>query len=201
MPNPYCFHGKCGVPDCNLDLTTCPAGTSCCDTECCAADELCCTVNVALTFTKCQVPTATGTCVVGDPCTTCASPDTPIATPEGERAIASLEEGDLVYSVEGEAIVRVPVIRTSRSRARSDHQVVEVTLAGGAVLRVSPRHPTADGRQLGDLVAGDRLGEVEVLRARLVPYQGELTYDILPASSTGFYFAAGALIGSTIGRR
>jgi len=37
----------------------------------------------------------------------CASPDTPIATPDGERPIAELREGDLVYSVDGGAIVPV----------------------------------------------------------------------------------------------
>jgi hypothetical protein len=33
---------------------------------------------------------------------------------------------------------------------------------------------------------------------KLVPYDGKATYDILPATSTGFYFAGGALIGSTL---
>jgi hypothetical protein len=66
------------------------------------------------------------------------------------------------------------------------------------VLRISPRHATADGRLFADLVAGDLLGEVVVVSAQLVTYEGEFTYDILPASSTGAYFAGGALIGSTI---
>jgi hypothetical protein len=37
-----------------------------------------------------------------------------------------------------------------------------------------------------------------VMAARLVPYTHEATYDILPGSSTGAYFAAGALVGSTL---
>jgi hypothetical protein len=196
--NPYCNQGACAEPPCEQDAGACCAGSFCCGTQCCPPGQLCCTVNVALTFTKCQVPTATGTCDIGAPCTACASPDTPIATPEGERAIASLGVGDLVYSVEGEATVVVPILRIGRTLVRSYHQVVEAVLANGAVLRISPRHPTADGRLFGDLVAGDHLGEVEVVRVRLVPYDDEYTYDILPASSAGAYFAGGALVGSTI---
>ena len=59
--------------------------------------------------------------------------------------------------------------------------------------------PTADGRLFGDLVAGDQLDQQRaVAAAELVPYQHERTHDILPDSSTGTYFAAGALIGSTL---
>jgi hypothetical protein len=97
-------------------------------------------------------------------------------------------------------VVVVPVVRTSTTRVRK-HHVVEVALANGAVLRISPRHPTADGRLFADLVAGDHLGDVEVVAVKLVPYDAEATYDILPASTTGFYFAGGALVGSTLAAR
>jgi hypothetical protein len=106
-----------------------------------------------------------------------------------------------VYSVEHEGVVVVPVLKTSRHRVGHDHHVVEVVLANGAVLRISPGHPTADGRLFGDLAPGDHLGEVEVAAVKLVPYDAEFTYDILPGSSTGFYFAGGALIGSTLSPR
>jgi hypothetical protein len=79
------------------------------------------------------------------------------------------------------------------------HRVVRVELEGGRVLEISPGHPTADGRTFGDLVTGGFLDEQhEVVSARLVPYGYDATYDILPDSSTGTYFAAGALIGSTL---
>jgi len=39
---------------------------------------------------------------------------------------------------------------------------------------------------------------VRVLDARLVDYDEGFTYDILPASDSGTYFAGGALIGSTL---
>jgi hypothetical protein len=131
-------------------------------------------------------------------CPICASPDTPIATPEGERAIAELRPGDLVYSVEDRAIVSVPLLRVGSTRV-SAHHVVRVELDDGRVLEVSPGHPTADGRHFADLRAGTPLDDQHiVVGAELVPYRYERTYDILPASSTGVYFAAGALIGSTL---
>ena len=131
-------------------------------------------------------------------CPICASPATPIATPEGERAIAELRPGDLVYSVEDGAIVAVPLLSVGSTRVWS-HHVMRVELDDGRVLEVSPGHPTGDGRHFSDLVPGGLLDEQHgVVRAELVPYRYERTYDILPASSTATYFAAGALIGTTL---
>jgi hypothetical protein len=131
-------------------------------------------------------------------CPICAAPDTPIATPTGERPIAALRPGDLVYSVDGDAIVAVPLRAVGHTRV-SSHHVVRVTVEGGRVLEVSPGHPTADGRSFGDLLSGGRIDpEHRVLSAVLEPYRFDATYDILPASSSGTYFAAGVLIGSTL---
>ena len=74
-------------------------------------------------------------------------------------------------------------------------------LDDGAIVEMSPGHPTADGRTFSDLLRGGALDERHsVVDAELVPYRHERTYDILPASSTGSYFAAGALVGSTLSR-
>ena len=75
----------------------------------------------------------------------CASPDTPIATPAGERPIAALREGDLVYSIDGPGIRVVPILRVSRT-AVVHHQVMRVTLASGRTLRSVPgiRPPMAE---------------------------------------------------------
>lgn len=127
----------------------------------------------------------------------CASPDTPIATPEGERPLASLRVGDLVDSVDRGRRVAVPVLRVHRTPV-SRHVVVRVTLGNGRLLHVSAGHPTADGRTFGALRAGDRLGGQRVDAVSSVAYAYDATYDVLPASDTGAYFAAGALIGSTL---
>ena len=131
----------------------------------------------------------------------CAAPDTPIATPDGEQSIASLRVGDLVYSEDHNAIVAVPLLKVEHTSVVR-HHVVRVTLEGGRVLEISPGHPTADGRKFGDLLAGGELDAEHLVRsAELVPYAYDATFDILPASSTGTYYAAGALIGSTLFRR
>jgi hypothetical protein len=140
-----------------------------------------------------------GTCPKGCPACVCASPDTPIATPTGNRRIADLRPGDLVYSVEGDAVVAVPIARVNRAPV-SEHHVVRVSLASGAVLEISAPHPTADGRTFGDLRAGGALDGVAIVSVEIVPYAHPFTYDILPASSTGAYYAAGALIGTTLPR-
>ena len=127
----------------------------------------------------------------------CASPDTPIATPDGERAISDIRVGDLVYSVDRDAIRPVVVSSVHRQTAQH-HHVVRVTLANGRILEISAPHPTADGRTFGDLRTGGTLDGQPILSAEVVPYVHEYTYDILPASSTHTYFAAGMQIGTTL---
>ena len=127
----------------------------------------------------------------------CASPETPIGTPEGDRSIASLKVGDLVYSVDHDQLRVVP-IREIRRMAVANHRVMQVKLSNGVELDISAPHPTADGRSFGQLRAGDMLDGVGVLSAQSVPYAYGFTYDILPDSDTGTYVAGGALIGSTL---
>jgi hypothetical protein len=127
----------------------------------------------------------------------CASPETPIATPDGEIPIRALAVGDLVYSIHEGRIVVTPIQETNRVAVRG-HHVVRVRLTTGAVLEISPGHPTADGRTFGELHAGDELGEVKIVAVEVVPYVYDRTYDILPASDSGVYFAGGAPIGSTL---
>jgi hypothetical protein len=139
-----------------------------------------------------------GTCPTGCAACVCAAPTTPIATPAGDRPIASLKVGDLVYSIDRGHLAPVRIAEIHREPVTSAHRMVELRLAHGATLLVSPSHPTADGRSFGALAAGDRLDGVPVVAARLVAYDQPFTYDILPASDSGTYFAGGVLIGSTL---
>jgi hypothetical protein len=102
-----------------------------------------------------------------------------------------------VYSVDHGRVVAVPIERVISADA-PHHVVVRVTLATGRVLEVSAPHPTGDGRLFGDLRAGGRLDGVPIVDARMVPFRFDRTYDILPASDTGTYYAAGVLVGSTL---
>ena len=144
------------------------------------------------------------TCMVLDPyllmCrfdSVCAAPDTLIATPAGQRAIADLRVGDVVYSTDGNSITAVPILRTGQVTV-FHHYVVRLALADGSVLEMSPGHPTADGKTFGQLRAGDALDGSAVVSATMVPYRFSRTYDILPASTSATYFAAGHLVGSTL---
>jgi hypothetical protein len=131
-------------------------------------------------------------------CPICASPETPIATPSGQTRIADLVPGDLVYSVHEGAVMAVPVLRAGSTPVRA-HRVVRITLEGGAVLEMSAGHPTGRGVPFGELrphAAFDDL--LDVGSVEVVPYTFDRTYDILPDSSTGTYFAAGAWVGSTL---
>jgi hypothetical protein len=76
--------------------------------------------------------------------------------------------------------------------------MVEVELANGARLMMSPRHPTADGRTFAELAKGDQLDGAPIASVRRVPYAHDATYDILPASPSGVYFADGVAVGSTL---
>lgn len=125
----------------------------------------------------------------------CAAADTPIATPGGEVAIAELAPGDLVLSLHQGRLQAVPLVEVSRI-AVDDHVMVTVTLDSGRRLSMSPLHPTADGRVFADLAAGD----AQISAVALEPYAGAYTHDILPASDTGTYVAAGVLVGSTLFR-
>jgi len=128
----------------------------------------------------------------------CTAPDTPIATPSGERAISELKVGDLIYSVHHGKLVAVPVILTNRVPVTGLHHMVEVRLTTGRVLSISPSHPTSDGRTFADLAQGDVLDGVSLTSVRRVPYAEAYTYDILPDSDSGSYFAGGVLIGTTL---
>jgi hypothetical protein len=106
--------------------------------------------------------------------------------------------GDLVYSIQRGQIAIVAIAETGHQAAPRDHHVVRLVLATGTVLEISPRHPTADGRRMGDHAANEQLDGMLVVSATLVPYRHSHTYDILPASDTATYYAGGMLIGSTM---
>jgi len=192
----YCTQGTCAKPPCEK---TCADGETCCGGECCAGSQLCCDPQGPLDRgPQCSEPNEYATCPTGcAPLCICASPDTPIATPQGEIPIANLSVGDLVYSIDHGQLKAVPVARANHTKAEN-HHVLRVVLANGRTLEISPRHPTATGESWGALRAGDVLDGVGVVRAELIPYTHEATYDILPASDTGTYFAGGVLIGSTL---
>jgi hypothetical protein len=102
-----------------------------------------------------------------------------------------------VYSVDENAVRAVPVVRVKQQLVKH-HHVVRVTTSDGRTLEVSAGHPTADGRTFGDLRTHELLDGHAIESVEMIPYLHDATYDILPASDTGTYFAAGMQIGSTL---
>lgn len=192
----YKFSGGASVPP-PPDAAVCdPDGGLGCLPLPAGCGPSCDCVMKSVTYPNCKCVESSGNVEVD--CTgICASPDTPIDTPSGPRAIAGLRPGDLVYSVDKGRVAAVPIRRVQRVVVHA-HSVIHVDLASGSTLEISAPHPTADGRLFGDLAAGDELDGVRILRVERVPYSFEATYDILPDSDTGTYFAGGVLIGTTM---
>lgn len=132
-------------------------------------------------------------------CPICLAIGTLIDTPRGAVRVESLHIGDEVWTMNaaGERVAAV-ILKTGSVRVPATHQVVHIILSDKRELWASPGHPTADGRRLVDIKVGDMLDGARVVLVEHVPYHGSSTYDLLPSGSTGFYWANGILMGSTL---
>ncbi|MDE1727488.1 MAG: hypothetical protein KGH89_09560, partial [Thaumarchaeota archaeon] len=90
------------------------------------------------------------------------------------------------------------ILKTGRTMAPPGHIMVHVVLADKRELYVSPNHPTADDRLFGELLIGDDLDGSKIKSVEQVIYNGTYTYDVLPSGQTGFYWANGILVASTL---
>ena len=132
-------------------------------------------------------------------CPICLSEDTEIETPDGVINVKDLKEGMIIFTQDssGKKIVGT-ILETGNSIVPTTHMMVHIILDDNRELYVSPMHPTADGRLVHELTAGNTLDGSKIKIAELVPYDGTHTYDILPSGPTGFYWANGILIKSTL---
>jgi Hint domain-containing protein len=131
-------------------------------------------------------------------CPICLALGTRIATPAGEVAVEDLRVGDIVWTTLDGARVAAPLVAVGRAPVPASHEVVRLALDDGRVVFVSPGHPTADGRHVGELRAGDTLDGATIASAELVRYADGFTFDVLPAGTSGAYWANGVLLGSTL---
>lgn len=185
-----CFEGCVKPEDCT-GAGICPCDGCADGEEMCLQDSECVLATGPQGNALCR--NDDGTCGV----CRCASPDTPIATASGNRAIRDLRVGDLVYSVHRDSIQLVPIKRIHRVAA-VNHHVLRVEFASGAKFEMSAMHPTANGKPLSAFGVGDELMGERIVRVTRIPFQHSHTYDILPDSDTGTYFADGVLVGSTL---
>ncbi len=124
----------------------------------------------------------------------CLPPNILIRTLTAEKKISDLRVGDLVLSDNGKP---VRIARITKVEA-PNHKVMKIKFNDGTSFEGSPEHPTADGRLFKDLKTGDKIDGRTVVETKLIPYKYSHTYDILPNSKTGNYYANGVLIGSTL---
>jgi len=132
-------------------------------------------------------------------CPICLAATTLIDTPGGARVVTSVTAGMLVWTLsDGGQRIAMPVIEVGSTPVPPGHLMVHLRLADGREVWASPGHRTADGRPLGALAVGDPIDGSHVALWELVPYDGDRTYDLLPAGPTGDYWANGILLASTL---
>lgn len=133
------------------------------------------------------------------PCPICLARGASIATPDGPRRVEDLRPGMPVWTSDatGRRLFGF-VIAVGSTAVPPTHQVVHLVLSDRRTVDVSPGHPLPDGRQVGDLRAGDLVDGASVVSADLEPYDGGATFDLLPSGPTGTYWANGIRLASTL---
>lgn len=132
-------------------------------------------------------------------CPICLAKNTLIETPQGAVTVQDIRVGAMVWTTDKSGVrVQGVVVEVSKTPVPPTHIMVNLLLNDGRTLLVSPGHPTVDGRTVGELVAGDVYDSAQVVSASRVSYGDGYTYDILPSGDTGFYFANGIMLNSTL---
>jgi hypothetical protein len=132
-------------------------------------------------------------------CPVCLAIGTRIDTPSGQIAVEELRPDMLAWTLNAHGKrIAMPILDVNSVRAPAGHLMTHVSLSDGRELWVSPGHPTADGRLVNQLVSGGAYGGAVIQSTRLERYTGERTFDLLVAGDTGFYWANGILLTSTL---
>ncbi|GEM_PF-6874759 len=132
----------------------------------------------------------------------CLPASAQILTSLGNVPIDLLKKGDKVITVnlKGDKI-EMPIKITNKVEVIGKHNMVLIELKDGRKIQVTPGHPSVvDNKNLSDFVLGDKLDGSSIVKISEIAYAENFTYDILPEGETGFYWADGILIGSTLMR-
>jgi len=134
-------------------------------------------------------------------CPICLAAGTLIDTPRGPVVVEKLHVGDPIWTANetGERISAI-ILKVGSMKVPANHQMVHIVLNDGRELWASPGHPTADGRTLSSLKENDLLEGARVTLIERLSYGGAATFDLLPSGDTGFYWANGILMGSTLAK-
>ena len=132
-------------------------------------------------------------------CPICLEAATRIATPTGDRPIANISAGDLVWTVDAPGhMIAAPVQHTVRRPTPGPHLMLQLVLADGRTLIAAGAHPDVHGHDLSELRVGLAYDGSTVASTAWVASTSIATYDILPSGLTGAYWANGILVGSTL---
>lgn len=129
----------------------------------------------------------------------CLSHDTLISTPEGNLPVSDLRTGMVVFTLDraGNKIIE-PVELVMKLSGAEGYDLRHIVLTDGRELIVSGTHPTAEYGRIADFCPGDILDGSMIVSIENVRHSGSYVYDLLPAGETGFYWANGVLLGSTL---
>ena len=150
------------------------------------------------TITASGLITVTATTPSINTCPICLAEGTLIDTPDGPVPVEKLQQGMMIYTQDdaGKKIAGV-ITATASAQSPTSFQIIRIVLNDGRIVSASPGHPTTDGRTIGELKVGDTLDGGIIAAVTAVPYSG-YTFDILPEGGTGFYWANGILLKSTL---
>ena len=142
--------------------------------------------------------TVTGTTPSINTCPICLAEGTLIDTPNGLVPVEKLQKGMIIYTQDSTGKKIAGVITAAASvQSPTSFQIIRIALNDGRSVSASPGHPTTDRRTIGELKVGDYLDGGIVAAVTAVPYNG-YTFDILPDGGSGFYWANGILLKSTL---
>ncbi|MGH7806668.1 MAG: Hint domain-containing protein, partial [Thermodesulfobacteriota bacterium] len=129
----------------------------------------------------------------------CLSYDTLISTPEGNIPVSELRTGMVVFTLDmaGNKVIE-PVELVMKLSVAEGYDLRRLVLRDGRELIVSGTHPTAEYDRIANFCPGDMLDGSMIVSIEKVRHSGSFVYDLLPAGETGFYWANGVLLGSTL---
>ncbi len=132
-------------------------------------------------------------------CPICLARGTRIDTPLGPTAVEDLKPGMLVWTLDARnQRVALPILKTSAVPVAIGHSMIHLVMEDGREVWASAGHPTADGHSVDQLRRETSYDGATIAETEIVPYKEGKTYDLLPGGDTGFYWANGILLGSTL---
>jgi hypothetical protein len=113
--------------------------------------------------------------------------------------VEQLVKGMSVWSVDDSGNrIAAGIIKTAATPVPLYFQAIRIELSDGRTVTASPGHPTADGKAVADYQAGDMLDGARVLKADRFTYESAMTFDFLPDSTSGLYWANKIILKSSL---